>query len=57
MEYEDFIAGYTPYLAILDAIDRLKDLDPDALDYLNREVEWTKVDKNDESHGQKDPTP
>ena len=57
MEYEDFIAGYPPYLAILDAIDRLKDLDPDALDYLNREVEWTKVDKNDESHDQKDPTP
>ena len=57
MEYEDFIAGYIPYLAILDAIDRLKDLDPDALDYLNREVEWTKVDKNDELHDQKDPTP
>tara|TARA_R100000027_G_scaffold10966_1_gene7817 strand:+ start:934 stop:1107 length:174 start_codon:yes stop_codon:yes gene_type:complete len=57
MEYEDFIAAYTPYLAILDAIDRLKDLDPDALDYLNREVEWTKADKNGESHDQTDPTP
>ena len=57
MEYEDFIAAYTPYLAILDAIDRLKDLDPDALDYLNREVEWTKADKNGELHDQTDPTP
>lgn len=55
MKYEDFIAAYTPDLAIFDAIDLLKRLDPDALDYLNRKVEWTKVDRNDGSHDQKDP--
>ena len=57
MEYEDFIAAYTPQLALLDTIDLLKRLDPDVLDYLNHEVEWTKADKNDESRDQTDPTP
>lgn len=57
MKYEDFIAAYTPDLAIIDAIDLLKRFDLDALDYLNREVEWTKADRNDESHDQKDPNP
>ena len=57
MNYEQFLAGYTPHLGVIDAIDLLKHLSPDALDTLDQMQAESKDDKNDESRDQKDPTP
>ena len=57
MDYEKFMEGYSLNLQILDAIDLLQHLDPDALDSLDRLGVGSKDDKTCGEHGQSDPTP
>ena len=55
MEYEKFMEGYSLNLQILDAIDLLQHLDPDALDSLDRLGVGSKDGKTSEERDQSDP--
>ena len=55
MDYEKFMEGYSLNLQILDAIDLLQHLDPDALDSLDRLGVGSKDDKTSEERDQSDP--
>jgi hypothetical protein len=55
MEYEEFINNYSKELQILDMIDMLKNCDPAVIPALDRLVTGSKVDKNVEEPGQRDP--
>ena len=55
MDYEKFMEGYSLNLQILDAIDLLQHLDPDALDSLHRLGVGSKGGKTSEERDQSDP--
>lgn len=55
MDYEKFMKGYSLNLQILDAIDLLQHLDPDALDSLDRLGVGSKDGKTSEERDQSDP--
>ena len=56
MDYEKFMEGYSLNLQILDAIDLLQHLDPDALDSLDRLGVGSKDGKTSGERDQSDPT-
>ncbi len=55
MDYEKFMESYSLNLQILDAIDLLQHLDPDALDSLDRLGVGSKDGKTSEERDQSDP--
>jgi len=55
MKYEDFLANYPFELQLIDALDQIKDLSPDAAATLNRWAFHSTNEKNVLGHSQKDP--
>lgn len=56
MQYEEFIESYSFELQLLDAIEQIKDLNPDAAETLDRWVSRSKDEKSASPHDLTDPT-
>ena len=56
MQYEDFLENYSFELQLLDALDQIKDLSPDAAETLDRWVSRSKDEKSVSPHDLMDPT-
>lgn len=55
MKYEDFLENYPFELQLIDALDQIKDLSPDAAETLNRWASRSTNEKNASKHYQMDP--
>lgn len=56
MQYDEFIDNYSLELQLIDALDQIKDLSPDAAEILDRWVSHSKDEKNASEHVQTDPS-
>jgi hypothetical protein len=56
MQYDEFIDNYSLELQLIDALDQIKDLSPDAAEILDRWVSHSKDEKSASGHVQMDPS-
>ena len=57
MRYEDFIENYSLELQLIDALDQIKDLSPDAAEILDRWASHSTAEKSALESSQTDPNP
>jgi hypothetical protein len=56
MQYEEFIDNYSIELQLIDALDHIKDLSPDAAEILDRWASHSKAEKNASLNSPMDPS-